>query len=172
MSAVYATLPELLTISHVEAFWEKVQVGEGCWNWQASVDGGGYGTCPVKVPKTRQNVYLKAHRFSWLLQVGGIPHGLWVLHKCDNRRCVNPEHLFLGTSLDNVTDMIKKGRDKRRGVKGEEHYLSKLTPNSVCEIRSLYAKGHHSQRSLAKEFCVSRRNIRSILNRNSWGHLE
>lgn len=88
-------------------FWSKVGRAEsGCWEWQWSVfKQTGYGQFALD-SKTPVN----AHRMSWELVNGTVPSGLFVLHKCDNRKCVNPEHLFLGNQQDNMEDMAKKGR--------------------------------------------------------------
>ena len=102
----------------------------GCWIWTAStVDG--YGCIGDGAGKVE-----KAHRVSWLLHEGPIPESLCVLHKCDNRVCVNPDHLFLGTKKDNSDDMIRKGRDHKRPLPGEENGMSKLTAEQVQLIRS------------------------------------
>lgn len=87
----------------MKRFWDKVIVldSESCWIWKSSTDGK-YGTFSLK------NRLIKAHRFSYELSNGKIPEGHDICHKCDNPRCVNPTHLFLGTRLDNVRDMIKK----------------------------------------------------------------
>lgn len=78
----------------------------GCWLWIGVLDRGGYGRIPIKKYKVRS-----AHRVAWELFNGLIPNGLFVLHKCDTRSCVNPEHLFLGTQTDNMVDCAKKGRN-------------------------------------------------------------
>lgn len=90
-------------------FWPKVNVlGETqCWNWMASIKPNGYGQIG-RGGRGAGVVY--AHRASWELVNGKIPDGLQVLHHCDNRRCVNPSHLFLGTQKDNIRDMLSKGR--------------------------------------------------------------
>lgn len=90
----------------VERFWKKVKKSEGCWEWLAVVSSRGYGTFSLNYKS------VSAHRYSYQLHFGEIPDGLLVCHTCDNPRCVNPDHLFLGTSLDNNHDMIKKGRSK------------------------------------------------------------
>ncbi len=90
-------------------FWAKVvpAVGDECWGWNASRNNKGYGV--VGFPSKAGKVY--AHRVSWEIHYWPIPDGLFVLHRCDNPICCNPRHLFLGTSADNVRDMIEKGRD-------------------------------------------------------------
>ena len=86
-------------------FWKKVnkKAGNSCWEWTAC-KAGGYGQIYVR----GKLVY--AHRLSWVWANGKIPKGLFVLHKCDNRVCVNPDHLFLGTNKDNMQDCVRKGR--------------------------------------------------------------
>lgn len=85
----------------LESFFEKIVYGlSECWYWRGSLEEFGYGRLQSK----------RAHRLSWTLFNGEIPKGLYVLHKCDIRNCVNPDHLFLGTQIDNMRDMVKKGR--------------------------------------------------------------
>ena len=92
---------------YAHRFWGMVNKTEGrCWLWEGMLSWGGYGLLKVSGRKRR------AHRISWELHNGPIPPGLLVLHKCDVRHCVRPDHLFLGTDLDNVVDMHIKGRGK------------------------------------------------------------
>lgn len=91
-----------------DRFWRKVRKGRGCWEWISCKGEKGYGSFGVG-HKTK-----RAHRFSWEMSKGKIPDGMCVLHRCDNPRCVRPDHLFLGTPKDNTMDMIRKGRERRK----------------------------------------------------------
>lgn len=114
-------------------FWRKVdrRGDDDCWEWQASKYANGHGQFAI------DRKPMGAHRFSWMLHFGDIPDGLFVCHKCDNPPCVNPRHLFLGTPLDNIRDMDRKGRRVVVPNRGCENGKSKLTAADVAEIRSL-----------------------------------
>jgi hypothetical protein len=130
----------------------------GCWNWTGALYQNGYGVFTYRYRA------VKVHRYSYRLYRGQIPEGLEVCHTCDNKKCVNPEHLFLGTQQDNMTDMVNKGRS----LTGEKGTNTKLTWEQVREIRKLYKTGKHSQYTLADLFNVSRSNIKFILNNKTW----
>ena len=104
-------------ITETERFLNKITKSEGlgpcgdCWEWTAGLDGKGYGAFAVK------GRMVQAHKYSYSLFKGSIPDGLFVLHSCDNRKCVNPKHLSLGTNADNVHDMLSKGRQNHQLVK-------------------------------------------------------
>jgi len=139
-----------------------IQKEDGCWDWKNCIMNNGYTTIYFG------EKLLLGHRASWMLHHGKIPDGLFVLHKCDNRKCTNPEHLFLGTAKDNVHDMIKKGRKKQSpGLSGEKNPTSKLTHNEVCEIRRLLDSSC-TQSSLARKFHVTRSAIWCIKNNKCW----
>jgi hypothetical protein len=141
-----------------DAFWKYVQVVDhGCWEWLASLGNHGYGQLTFKQQK------YTAHRLSWELHNGPIPDGLCVCHTCDNRSCVNPNHLFLGTRTDNLRDMTDKGRR----VKGESHGGVKLTEEIVLSIRSSEQSGV----DLAAMYGVSPSTICSIRKRRIWSHV-
>jgi len=88
-------------------FWKKVlKIDDGCWEWQGSLSSSGYGK--IHLRGCGENENHGTHRLSWFLHFGEIPISMSILHKCDNPKCCNPEHLFIGTQMDNVQDRIKK----------------------------------------------------------------
>jgi HNH endonuclease len=133
----------------------------GCWDWTKSVTKWGYGHINV-------NGKIKlAHRISYEA-IHPLPTHLCVLHKCDNPRCINPEHLFLGTNADNVRDKVSKGRQSKIGQsKGENHSLAKLSNNDVLFIRA----SSLPQKELAVQFNTTQSNISLIKNRVKWTHI-
>lgn len=141
-------------------------VPSGCWEWTGvklpvSKSGrGGYGTIGLG-PGTRDKGYV--HRVSYELHKGKIPAGMFVLHRCDNRPCVNPDHLFLGTAKDNALDASSKGRM----AAGESNATAKLTASDVDAIRKRLAKGE-TQSSIASDFGVSQSQISNINRRRAW----
>jgi len=150
-----------------ERFWPKVKIAAAneCWEWTAAKFPCGYGRIAEGGAARRA---LRAHRVSWELEHGEIPNGLWVLHTCDNRGCVNPAHLFLGTAKDNTVDAWKKGRmyclPQNRGSDNPQARLSQLQVN---EIRDLLATGVRQQ-ELAQRFVISRQQVSRIANRQCW----
>lgn len=150
-----------------ERFWPKVKKRgpEECWEWAAYIDPQGYGRVRCD-GETRL-----AHRVSYELHKGPIPDGMFACHHCDNRKCVNPKHLFVGRAIDNVRDMHRKGRQAPTSItarRGEAHGMCKLSPEEVVEIRSF--KGL-SQRDLARLFGVGQSQIQRIRAGESWPHI-
>jgi hypothetical protein len=92
-------------------FWTQVHFGPSCWEWMGRIERTGYGRL-----RFNSEMY-SAHRAAWVLENGAIPDGIMVMHRCDNRKCVRPDHLFLGTHADNMKDMTDKGRQ----AKGIDH---------------------------------------------------
>lgn len=134
----------------------------GCWEWQRARDPHGYGRTWLD-----GRTFL-AHRAAYLLFRGDIPPGLDVCHHCDNPPCINPEHLFLGTHLDNMRDMFAKGR--RIAAKGEGHARARLTAPQIADIRRRVRAGE-TQAALSAEFGVSAPHINRIVHRRVWRHL-
>lgn len=147
-----------LTPKQARNFFKKFTFGNAdqCWNWHASKQEFGYGQFHF------EQKILKAHRFSWEYFRGAIPVGLYVLHKCDNPRCINPNHLFLGTPFDNMQDKIRKGRAIYE--QGEKSHNARLTDSQVKKIRDLYSTGKFLQIELGKQFGVTNQHIGRIVN--------
>ena len=139
-------------------FWPKVKKTNNCWNWIACQSWQGYGYFGFRY-KT-----IKAHRFSYELHNGKIPKGLFILHKCDNRLCVKPSHLFLGTQVDNIKDRVNKNRTSH----GVNHYSAKLTEKKVKIIRGLSKDKKISSRKLGEMYNVSHSSILKIINHKTW----
>jgi HNH endonuclease len=149
--------------SPLESFERHVRrTPDGCWIWAGPTGSRGYGRIifrgNVKIGKSMR---ISAHRFSYEHFKGPIGD-LWVLHRCDVRLCVNPNHLFLGTCLENIQDMDAKGR--RRPSPGERNGRARLTTEQVAAIR----KDTRVQRLIAQEYGVSRSTIRDIRGGRSW----
>lgn len=152
-------------------FWDKVKIGHPnkCWEWQRSFYRNGYGVYCIGILKDGKTITGKGfltHRLAYFLHHGDWPK-LCVLHRCDNTKCCNPKHLFLGTQIENLNDMIRKGRK----AVGERVNLAKLKTVEVVEIRQLYKRGI-TQQILATSYKTSRTNISHIVNRASWKHVK
>lgn len=149
-----------------DRFWARTDRSGGpdaCWEWRGYRMPGGYGNLSID-DRTQLT-----HRVAWQLTNGPIPDDLWVLHRCDNRPCCNPAHLFLGTTQDNSADRKAKGRnpDKR----GAKHHLTRLDDPAVLRIREIWSAGGRTQQSIASEFAISQPAVSEIVNRRKWAHL-
>jgi hypothetical protein len=132
----------------VKRFFSKISHRDGCWEWIGTIGSRGYGF----ITRGRQGEgHVLAHRASWQIFYGEIPNGLYVCHKCDNRRCVNPEHLFLGTPKENMMDMKNKGRGK------------KIDRNSIFKDY-----GRMSIRALARKHGITHSSVRRIAKEEGW----
>jgi hypothetical protein len=151
-----------------QRFWQKVSKGgpDECWNWTAAVNKYGYGHFGFSAAVGM----IRAHRYAFELTNGEIPHGAIVRHRCDNRLCVNPAHLELGTAADNVADMMARGRQRNRPLKGAENGSAKLSPETVLEIRRRLANGA-TDRGLARDIGVGKSTVRRIRTGQSWAHI-
>lgn len=134
-----------------------------CWLWKGTKDEIGRGRIKLN------GKHYKASRISYYLQYGAFNQELFVCHKCDNYGCVKPSHLFLGTPLDNMRDMIKKGQKVIR--RGSERSDAKLNEEKVKTIKFLLGLGAPSQAQIAEQFNVSRSAILQIRLGNSWRHV-
>lgn len=141
----------------------EIDSEKGCWNWKGCLTAYGY-------PQANRNgkVYL-LHRKFFEKSRGEIPKDKCICHTCDNRKCVNPYHMFIGTKKENTQDMLNKGR--KNPALGEKSTKSKLTQEQVLEIRKLH-KLDNSIKKLSDRFKVSPQSIWAIIARKNWKHLK
>lgn len=152
-------------LSPAERFAQRAIKTDGCWEWAGRKGRNGYGQTEFLVDGKRSVVY--AHRLSYQLHKGPIPEGMFVCHSCDNRGCVNPEHLFAGTHQDNLNDAVSKGRMHL----GSAHGLAKLDEKRVAEIKSELRLGAKNQKQLAAIHGVSHGAIQAIASGRNWRHV-
>ncbi|MFZ3166397.1 MAG: HNH endonuclease [Candidatus Methanoperedens sp.] len=153
----------------IEDVWKKINKHPECvwniwicWEWKGYTTNG-YGRIHINgIP------YL-SHRVVWESIYGSIPLNMCVLHSCDNPKCCNPSHLFLGTVKDNNSDKENKGRGKH--PVGEQHGRSKLTEKQVGEIRKLYSTKNYTQETIRKKYGISKGSIYYILKNREWVHI-
>lgn len=165
MAVEHRTIPPLSNADAVR-FWSKVRISSAadtCWNWQAGLRNRGYGDFYAA------GGHLTASRVAYWLATGKDPADMQVCHTCDNPRCCNPAHLFLGTNLDNSRDADRKGRLRVRF--GTAHYCAKLTEADVVECRRAYAAGECSRHGLARRHGVTPRVMANALHRKTWKHV-
>ncbi|MCW2405080.1 hypothetical protein M2336_001709 [Sphingobium sp. B1D7B] len=134
---------------------------EVCWPWLGPVNSNGYGRFSLR------NSHILAHRQSYRLFKGEIPEGMNVCHSCDNRLCVNPEHLWLGTQSENLRDAVAKGRMKHPDTRGERNGNRKLAAADVAAIRKMHSGGLPKYR-IAERFGVSPSTVGNIINGDTW----
>ena len=144
-----------------------------CWEWTAGKNPNGYGKFWLR------GKHEQAHRVSWMIINGTIPAGNFILHHCDNKACVKPDHLYSGTLKDNTRDAIRRGRlnpyDIRRISKvrkGENHKWAKLTRKDVIEIKQLLDETSLKQKEIAAMYSVKTEQISRINRGIAWKHLD
>jgi len=130
--------------------WKRIDIREDneCWEWRGHTNNKGYGCITINYK------HWYVHRVAYEETYGTIPNKLFVLHKCDNPKCCNPEHLFLGTQKDNMKDMTQKHRSIHH---------TKISDSQVEEIRNLYSTGNYTQEELGKKFGVHRVHVGNLI---------
>jgi len=157
-------------------FWAKVNLdgpvpphcpvlGQ-CWVWTAACNRQGYGRFGVGSLTEGTRGHVLAHRHTYAVLIGPISADLRVLHHCDNPPCIRPSHLFLGTQVENMGDMARKGR----AACGERNGSAKLTEAKVLEIRLLAREGM-TQRAIARQFGVTFQTVSRLIRRELWAHV-
>lgn len=154
------------------SFWTRSipEPNTGCWLWTGSLSIHGYGQL------TWQGKVRRAHRVAWEMSRGPIPpraghHGTCVCHRCDNRLCVNPDHLFLGSNGDNVRDMLRKRRGRNGGARGEAIGRAKLTESQVRDLRANHAAGATFS-DLGRRYGVTRVAVAKAVRGATWAHVK
>lgn len=157
-----------------ETFWARVNIGaiDSCWEWSGALTSSGYGNLRYAGKS------IQAHRLAYALSIGGITlatgfrevgkakrYARFVLHRCDNRKCCNPSHLFLGSMRTNQLDAYAKGRKVQPK---SEHSNAKLTSEQVRRIRKTYDSGGVKQTELAEAYGVSQRTISLVVRRETY----
>lgn len=157
-------------LKRATVFYERhVIKKEGCWDWNGPIDNYGYAKMTIRTGVG----FNTAHRTSWIIHKGSIPKGKSICHSCDNRKCSNPDHLWLGTPKENTQDMILKGRYKEnlRNQLGTKNPSSKVSEKIVCEIKKMHKNGIKGA-EIARFFKVSANLVYDILLGKTWKHVK
>ena len=171
MTRLVKEMPSLSPLD-ISLFWSHVEKTGTCWNWTGRYVATGYGAFGGRK-------YIRAHRLSWFLENGTDPSSMLVLHRCDNKRCVRPYHLFLGTHSDNVADKVNKHRQARgsshgmygRSLNGELNGFARLTWVAIKDIRTnyrRYERGQFTLKSFANKYGVAEGTISKIVRNEAW----
>lgn len=156
----------MLSTKEERRFWSKAAIGgkDDCWNWTGAKSKNGYGSFSVDRAKH------SAHRVACIISVGkSLPKKMVVRHKCDNRLCVNPDHLLVGSYADNSMDMVVRGRSRlcASSGHGESNHAAKLTSEDVLAIRLMLGHGK-TNKAIAEIFGVTHQAISCIKLGKSW----
>lgn len=151
---------------------KTLRSSQGCLEWTGAIGKGGYGNFWWK------GTHFNAHRASWILQRGEIAEGLKVCHRCDNRLCIDVEHLFLGTQSENMADMVSKGRHGNCAThkpellaRGEGNAASKLTEVDILSIRNSFSGRRGELTDLARKYKVCISTVKKIVEKRTWTHV-
>lgn len=151
-------------LSRLKELYEKQVIRqEACWDWKGTLHRTGYAVIQY------DGKQIGAHKASWLIHKGALTEKLWVLHKCDNKKCTNPEHLYLGSPSRNSLD--REERQRRPIKRGIFHPNSKLTDEQVLEIKKLIRIGVPMTK-ISRDFKISYGSIEAIKNRKTWKHVK
>lgn len=165
------TITKELAANVSDRFWSKVgnERGNGCWEWAAWKDKDGYGA--MKLRSEGLALMARAHRISYVLHHGEIPDGLIVRHRCDNPSCVNPSHLLLGTTAENMADKVRRGRLPNQ--RGERNPANKLNDEAVRQIIAVLSRPDPpTQKEIANQFGISQMTVSLIRQGKVWSHIE
>lgn len=170
MSEATAILPRRnneikLNEKDIERFWRGVDKRgqDECWEWQKCRTKGGYGVMNVR------RKILHCNRIGWTIENGRIPDGMIICHKCDNPSCCNPNHLFVGTDLDNCRDREMKGRGHDRT--GGNHGRATTNEHAVILMRQIYSSGKYTHKKIAEMFKIKHSAVSDIMLRRCWNHI-
>jgi hypothetical protein len=155
----------------IERFFKRFTIPKNeneCWLWTGGKDRDGYGQINSSREKGVARKCLRAHRISYEHFIGEIPKGYFVCHTCDNPSCVNPKHLWAGTSTENNRDCARKKRTKQ---KGESNPQAKLTANKVREIRKLKKEGI-TRLEISKIFNIHVNHVNAVCRKATWKHID
>jgi len=150
-----------------QRLWSGIQINRetGCWDWTKSLTSSGYGKIYTDSLGRRSKLET-VHRLMYKLFIGKIPDHMQVCHKCDNKRCVNPTHLYAGTQQDNTND----AKERHLLARGEKNGYAKLTSSQVQQIRVFKLNGM-SSRDIGTKFNITQRHANAIIKGNSWNHI-
>lgn len=156
-------------LSAEDRLWASVDRSggpESCWEWSGTTRPSGYGQITVRRHSGEQST-MRVHRLAYMICKGQIPAGMFVCHSCDNRRCCNPAHLWLGTPKQNTSDMFTKGRDRHNPPKGEACFSAKVTEAEVMEMRLMRQSGIPIK-DIASKFGICRPNASRLTRGLTW----